>query len=69
MRRHRFTEEQISALLKDAKTGLAVKDLRREHGISEQNFERWRTKYGGVEVNDAQHRRGAELAPLSRGGW
>lgn len=50
----RFTEEQIILILRDAETGLAVKDVCRKHGVSEQSFYRWKSKYGGMDVTDAR---------------
>ena len=52
--RKRFTEEQIIGILKERETGLPVKDLIRKHGISEQTYYRWKSKYGGMEVNEAR---------------
>lgn len=59
MKRKRFTEEQIIAD-KEAEAGLAVKDLIRKHGISEQTFYRWKSKFGGMEASDAKRLRTLE---------
>ena len=50
--RKRYTEEQIIAVLKEAKTGLSATELCRKHGISDATFYTWRAKYGGMEIND-----------------
>lgn len=60
MRRSRFTEEQIIAVLKESEAGQSVKDLCRTHGISEQTFYRWKSKYGGLEVSEARRLRQLE---------
>ena len=54
MRRSLFTEAQIIGILKQAEAGRMVTDLCREHGITQATFYRWRSKYGGMEVSDAQ---------------
>jgi putative transposase len=54
MRKARFKEEQIVALLKEAEAGVEVRELCRKHGVSEMTFYRWRRKYGGLEVGDAK---------------
>ena len=54
MKKSRFTEAQIITLLKQAEAGRKVVDLCREQGITEQTFYRWRAKYGGMEVSQAQ---------------
>jgi len=50
----RFTVEQIFRILKQAGSGMKVKDLIREHGISEQTYYRWKSKYGGMDVAEAR---------------
>jgi putative transposase len=50
----RFTEEQIIGFLKQADTGLPVKDLCRRHGFSEASYYLWRSKFGGMSVPDAR---------------
>ena len=52
MKRRRFTEEQILAVLKDGEAGRKVADLCRTHGISEQTYYRWKSKYGGLELSE-----------------
>lgn len=52
MKKSRFTETQIVSILKQADHGRAVKELCREHGISEATFYNWKSKYGGMEASD-----------------
>jgi len=50
----RFTEAQIVGCLREADAGVAVKDLRREHGFSEASYYLWRSKFRGMSVSDAK---------------
>lgn len=52
MKRKRYTEAQILGFLKEAESGIAVKDLCRKHGFSDASFYTWRSKYGGMELSD-----------------
>jgi putative transposase len=56
----RFTEEQIIKVLKEREAGLPVKELIRTYGISEQTYYSWKSKYGGMEVNEARRLRELE---------
>jgi putative transposase len=54
LKQSRFTEEQINRLLQRADGGEKIADLWREAGISNTTFQRWKAKYGGLEVNEAR---------------
>lgn len=54
MKKSRFSEEQIIAVLKEHQAGIAVADICRKHGISDATFYNWRSRYGGMEVSDAR---------------
>ena len=51
MRKSRFTEQQIIGFLKQAESGLPVKDVCRQGGFSEPTFYKWRAKYGGMDTS------------------
>lgn len=54
MKRSRLTEEQIIGVLREHEAGGTAKVICRRHGISEQTFYRWKSKYGGMGVSDAR---------------
>ena len=54
MKANRFTEEQIIGILQQAEAGAKATDLCRQHGMGEATFYKWKAKYGGLQVSDAQ---------------
>ena len=54
MKKSRYKEEQIIAVLKEVDAGAKLQDVVRRLGVSEQTYYRWKAKYGGMEVNDAK---------------
>ncbi|BBJ96587.1 hypothetical protein Xcc1_23170 [Xanthomonas campestris pv. campestris] len=50
----RFTDEQVIGFLREAESGVAIKDLCRRHGFSEASYYLWRSKFGGMSVPDAK---------------
>ncbi len=60
MRRGRFSEEQIIAILKEADAGVKVAELCRKHGIGDATFYNWRGRYGGLEVSELRRLRQLE---------
>ena len=54
MKRKRFSDEQIIAILKEHEAGVGVADLCRKHGMSSASLYGWKAKYGGMEVSDAR---------------
>ena len=62
MKRSRFSEEQIIAILKEQENGLPTKDVCRRHGISTATFYKWKAKYGGLDVSDARKLKALEEA-------
>ena len=60
MKKVRFTETQIISILKQQEAGIAIKDLSREHGVSEATIYNWKAKYGGMEANEVRRMKDLE---------
>lgn len=54
MRKSRFTEEQIIAILAEQERGETTAEVCRRHGISSPTFYKWKAKFGGMDVSDAR---------------
>ncbi len=51
MKKSRYSDSQIMAILKQAEAGVPVPELCREHGMSSASFYKWRSKYGGMDAS------------------
>ena len=68
MRKSRFTESQIVAILKQGEGGVPIAEIVRQHGISKATYFQWRSKYAGASVDELKRLREleAENAKLKR---
>jgi putative transposase len=60
MKRSQYNESQIVGILKEADSGVLVKDVCRKYGISDATYYKWKSKYGGLEVSDVRRMRELE---------
>lgn len=60
MKKVRFTETQIISILKQQEAGRSIKDLAREHGVSDATIYNWKAKYGGMEANEVKRMKDLE---------
>ena len=60
MKKSKFTESQIIGILKEQEQGVKISELCRQHGISEATFYNWKSKYGGMNVDELKRLRDLE---------
>ena len=60
MKKSRYTEEQVIGILKQGEAGVTTADLCREHGLSAATFYGWKSKFGGMDVSEAQRLKAME---------
>ena len=60
MKRSRFTEEQIIAILREQEAGAKTVDVCRRHGISDATFYNWKAKFGGMDPSEAKRLKALE---------
>jgi putative transposase len=60
MKRSQYSESQIVGILKEADSGILVKDICRKYGVSDATYYKWKSKYGGLEVSDVRRLRELE---------
>jgi len=60
MKKSRFSESQIIAIIKEHEAGARVEDLTRRHGMSGTTLYKWKAKYGGMDISEAKKLKAVE---------
>jgi putative transposase len=69
MKKSKFSESQIVAILKEGDAGVPVAQILRKHGISQATYYVWKSKYGGASVAELKRLKELGLDPVSRTHW
>ena len=67
MKKTRFNENQIIAILKEGEAGVQVKEICRKHGISDATYYNWKSKYGGMSASDLKRMKEMKMAHPKHG--
>jgi putative transposase len=68
MKKSRFSETQILNILKSVEADRTIRDVCREHAISESSYFNWKAKYGGMQISDIKRLHGLEADIFAQGG-
>lgn len=60
MRKKRFNETQILAIIKEGESGIPVPDICRKHGVANSTYYKWRNKYAGMKTSELKRLRQLE---------
>jgi putative transposase len=60
MRKSRYSDEQITAILGEARSGLSSADVCRKHGVSLKTFYGWRSRFGGMQASEVRKTKALE---------